>query len=270
MLKLKNISFSYNKKEKVLTDINIEMNSGEIIAIAGRNGSGKTTLTRVIMGIINADSGSITLDAQDITKAEPADMAKYIGYVFQNPDRQLFAESVYEEVAYAPKQLGFSQIEITRSVKEALAATGLTEYAKSVPQTLSRGLKQRLSIASALAANPKILILDEPTTGQDCRERTVLLRLMRKLNQNGMTILLVTHDMDIIAEHADRLIVLEKGILKFQDTPESLFQDEALTMKLGLELPEAVRIGNQLGLGLCLTPQEIYQKLEQKENGGYV
>ena len=266
MLNLKDINYSYNKKDKVLDSIFLDIQEGEIIAIAGRNGSGKTTLTRIIMGIMNADSGFLQLDGNDITKAIPADMAKHIGYVFQNPDRQLFASSVFEEVAYAPKQLGFSEKEITTSVKKALDVTGLTGFEHRSPQMLSRGLKQRLSIASALAAKPKILILDEPTTGQDCRERTILLRLMRKFNLEGMTIILVTHDMDIIAEHAHKVVVLEKGVLKFNGTPLDLFSNEELTVSLGLELPESVRIGKEYNLGICLNPREIYKKLEERNH----
>lgn len=266
MLNLKEINYSYNKKDKVLDSITLDIHEGEIIAIAGRNGSGKTTLTRIIMGIMNADSGFLQLGGKDITKAIPADMAKHIGYVFQNPDRQLFASSVFEEVAYAPKQLGFSEKEITTSVKQALEVTGLIGLEHNSPQMLSRGLKQRLSIASALAAKPKILILDEPTTGQDCRERTILLRLMRKFNLEGMTIILVTHDMDIIAEHAHKVVVLEKGVLKFNGTPLELFSNEDLTVGLGLELPEAVHIGKEYNLGICLTAKEIYKRLEERNH----
>ena len=266
MLKLKDINYSYNKKDKVLDCITLEIHEGEIVAIAGRNGSGKTTLTRIIMGIMNADNGFMQLDDNDITKAIPADMAKYIGYVFQNPDRQLFASSVFEEVAYAPKKLGFNGKEVDASVKKALDATGLTGLEQHSPQMLSRGLKQRLAIASALAAKPRILILDEPTTGQDCRERTILLRLMRKFNLEGMTIILVTHDMDIIAVHAHKVVVLEKGLLKFNGTPLELFSNEALTLKLGLELPEAVHVGEEYNLGICLTPRELYKKLEERNH----
>ncbi|WP_110952836.1 energy-coupling factor ABC transporter ATP-binding protein [Anaerosinus massiliensis] len=265
MLKIQNMSYSYNKKEKVLDDISFQVMEGEILAIAGRNGSGKTTLTRIIMGIINADQGCMELYGKDIMKAKPADMASYIGYVFQNPDRQLFANSVFEEVAYAPQKLNFSQDEILENVKRSLEVTGLVGMEKHSPQMLSRGLKQRLSIASALAANPKFLILDEPTSGQDCRERTILLKLMRNFNLQGMTIILVTHDMDIIAEHAHRVVVLEKGELKFNGTPLKLFSDEKLTVELGLELPEAVRIGKEYDLGVCLTPREIYKKIEERK-----
>lgn len=265
MLILQKINYSYDTRTKALFNVSVKISQGTIVAIAGRNGSGKTTLTRVLMGILSSNSGAIIFEGKAMSGAGPADMAKFVGYVFQNPDRQIFANSVWEEVAYAPKQLGFSEAETDRSVGEALAAVGLSGWEETSPQILSQGIKQRLSIASALAARPKILILDEPTTGQDCRERTILLSLMRKLNREGMTILLVTHDMDIIAEHANQLIVLEKGCVEFDGAPRELFSDAARTLRLGLELPEAVKIGRELGLGMCLTPQIIYQKLEERE-----
>ena len=262
MLTLEDIQFSYDRKHKILTDISLTIRQGEIIAVAGRNGSGKTTLTRLIMGLLTADAGSIKMNGQDVTSCQAADMAKRIGYVFQNPDRQLFASTVREEIIYGPMQLGFTKKEIELQLETVLQATDLVGFAELSPQTLPRGIKQRLSIASALAARPQLLILDEPTTGQDCRERTNLLRLMRKLNLEGMTVLIVTHDMDIIAEHAKTLIVLENGKIKFNGRPKELFTNEKKTLDLGLELPEAVRISRDLGLDLCMTPADIYQKMQ--------
>lgn len=255
------IDFGYAKGTKVLRGVSARMRAGQIAAIAGRNGSGKTTLTRVIMGLARPTGGTLHLAGKEVTAATPAEMAGSIGYVFQHPDRQLFANTVREEVAYAPRQLGFDEAETARCTASAIGAVGLGGMEEARPQMLPHGHKQRLAIASALAAKPKILILDEPTSGQDCRERTILLRLTRRLNRAGMTILLITHDMDIIAEHADQVIVLERGAVQFDGPPANLFGDEALTLRLGLELPEAVRIGKELGLGLCLTPTEIYRKM---------
>lgn len=164
-------------------------------------------------------------------------MAQYIGYVFQNPDQQLFASTVFEEVAFAPRKLGCNEHTIKKRVEEVLKITNLQDVILEMPQVLTLGQKQRLSIACALAAKPKILILDEPTSGQDCRERTMLLRLMRKLNAQGLGIIMVTHDMDILAEHADKVIVINQGELAFDGTPLDLFSQKELTLKLGLELP---------------------------------
>lgn len=206
----------------------------------------------------------MTLDDVDITKKEPYEMAQYIGYVFQNPDQQLFASTVFEEVAFAPRKLGCNEHTIKKRVEEVLKITNLQDIIWEMPQVLSLGQKQRLSIACALAAKPKILILDEPTSGQDCRERTMLLRLIRKLNAQGLGIIMVTHDMDILAEHADKVIVINQGELAFDGTPLDLFSQKELTLKLGLELPEAVCISQELGLDICLTPMEIYAHLHKR------
>lgn len=264
MLNLKNISFSYAGKEKIFDNIDLQIDTSLITAIAGRNGTGKTTLTRLIMGLVKAKAGTVELDGKIISDMPSYTLAKYIGYVFQNPDHQLFASTVYEETAYAPSKLGMNAEQIKKNVSQALADTGLSTKQNFMPQTLSLGDKQRLSIASSLAAAPKLLILDEPTSGQDCRERTVLLRLMRKLNKEGIGIILVTHDMDILAEHADRVVVLADKKIAFNGTPRGLFADTEKTTAFGLELPEAARISNEIGLGLCLTPRELYKKLAER------
>lgn len=261
MLKLENVSFAYAVNNKIFNDINIEIDTQEIVAIAGRNGTGKTTLTRLIMGLLHPQAGRIKLDEMVISDKPPYIIAKNIGYVFQNPDHQLFAATVYEEAAYAPKQLGMTEEERDKYIKQALINTGLWDKKHFMPQTLSLGDKQRLSIASALAANPRILILDEPTSGQDCRERTVLLRLMRKLNNNGLGIILVTHDMDILAEHAHKVVVIADKQIAYAGTPRELFSDEKKTIELGLELPETVRISKEMEIELSLTPQELYEKI---------
>ncbi len=268
MLSLKNVSFYYSPDNKIFDNISIDIDTSLITAVAGRNGTGKTTLTRLIMGLIRPQSGTIELDNEIISNKPPYILAKYIGYVFQNPDHQLFAATVYDEVAYAPIKLGMNKMQIEKYVQRALISTELADKAELMPQTLSLGDKQRLSIASALAANPRILILDEPTSGQDCRERTVLLRLMRKLNKEGIGIILVTHDMDILAEHANEAIVLSDKKIAYKGTPRELFADKDRIIDLGLELPETAAVSEEMGFGLCLTPTELYQQMavRRKQN----
>ena len=233
MLTLNNISFSYQKNRFILKNISTNIDDTKITAIAGRNGSGKTTLTRLLMGLVHPNRGSMTLDDIDITKKEPYEMAQYIGYVFQNPDQQLFASTVFEEVAFAPRKLGCNEHTIKKRVEEVLKITNLQDVIWEMPQVLSLGQKQRLSIACALAAQ-------------------------------GLGIIMVTHDMDILAEHADKVIVINQGELAFDGTPLDLFSQKELTLKLGLELPEAVCISQELGLDICLTPMEIYAHLHKR------
>lgn len=254
MIELKNIYFGYKGKQSVIHDVSLTINSGDFIAIAGRNGSGKTTLTRLIMALLKPSAGEILFQNSVISNVTPAKMAHHIGYVFQNPDRQIFHDTVAEETAYGPKQLGYNPEEIKVFVKEALAVTGLSELADAYPLSLSKGQKQRLTIASALAMQPKMLILDEPTSGQDARERDELLRLLLTLNAQGKTILLVTHDMELLSACAQRAIVMAKGHKAFDGTVSQLFENNAQLENWGLIKPTALAISRQLAnLGLKQT-----------------
>ena len=265
MIEIKNIFYGYRKDQTLLSNLSFSLANGEILAIAGRNGTGKTTITRLLMGLLQPQQGRILRDGVDITRHNVAERSHFIGYVFQNPDSQIFANTVLDEAMYAPLQHGYTKEEAKTAAKKALEAVELLDEAVRSPQLLSRGQKQRLAIASALAADPQILILDEPTSGQDCTERVLLLRSVRKLNQRGMSILLVTHDMDILAEYASRVLVLEAGGIGFFGKPADLFENAARTEALGLEVPEAVRISKEMGLPLCLTPADIYKQLTRRE-----
>lgn len=246
MFELRNIHFAYKKKAPVIHDVSLTIHSGEFIGIVGRNGSGKTTLTRLMMGLLQPTAGKLIYQGNIIDNPTPAKMARYIGYVFQNPDRQIFHDTVAEEVAYGPKQLGYTPEEIQLFVQEALAQTGLLDLATAYPLSLSKGQKQRLTIASALAMQPKILILDEPTSGQDAREQKQLLELLLTLNAQGMTILLVTHDMELLSACAQKVFVMSKGHKVFDDSVTQLFHDIEPLKTWGLIQPAALRISQEL------------------------
>lgn len=254
MLELRNINFAYKTKARVIHDVSLTINSGDFMAVVGRNGSGKTTLTRLIMALLKPTAGDILFQGSIIPNPTPAKMAHHIGYVFQNPDRQIFHDTVAEETAYGPKQLGYNPEEIKTFVNEALAVTGLSEFANAYPLSLSKGQKQRLTIASALAMQPKMLILDEPTSGQDARERDGLLQLLLTLNSQGMTILLVTHDMELLSACAQRAIVMTNGHKAFDGSVSQLFEDTDQLENWGLIQPTALTISRQLAhLGLKKT-----------------
>lgn len=247
MLELKSIHFSYRPQTSLLQDISLTIEDGEFLAVAGRNGSGKTTLSRLMMALRKPTRGKMLLDGKDTAKYTPADMARHIGYVFQNPDRQIFRDTVAAEVSYGPEQLGYTAGEIDNFVEETLAVTGLTQLAQAYPPTLSKGQKQRLAIASALAMQPRMLILDEPTSGQDARERQQLQTLFFDLNQQGKTILLITHDMNLLAECAGRVIVMNQGCKAFDGSPAELFRNTDRLKQWGLQQPTATKISRQLG-----------------------
>lgn len=267
MLELNDVSFSYDGGRPILKDISLKVTSGEFIAIAGRNGCGKTTLTRLIMSLIKPVAGNILINSSDTKKYKTADMARYIGYVFQNPDRQIFRDTVAAEVAYGPEQLGFDTERITAVVKQALTATGLGNLAQAYPPTMSKGQKQLVAIASALAMQPKILILDEPTSGLDARQRESLMQLLVNLQQKGKTILLVTHDMDLLVRYAQRAIVIADGHKVFDGRAVDLFVGGYDVRAWGLVEPAAVKISRQLadrGVPLATSAAELSSYLLER------
>lgn len=246
MLELKNVYFSYNPHTPVIENVSLTVYPGEFLGIAGRNGSGKTTITRLIMALKKPVQGTIFFQGNNLHQAEPATMARHIGYVFQNPDRQIFHDTVAGEAAYGPRQIGYTP-ERTRSlVQEALDITGLSHLAGAYPLSLSKGQKQRLAIASALAMQPEILILDEPASGQDAKERQHLLELLITLNRKGTAMLLITHDMEFLAACAQRTIVMVKGHKVFDGTTDALFQNTEQLADWGLIEPVALHISRRL------------------------
>lgn len=245
MFELREVNFHYQSHNKAIANLSLVINPGEFLAVAGRNGSGKTTLTKLLMALKKPHSGEILFQGTSIHKCTPADMARHIGYVFQNPDRQIFRDTVEAEVAYGPEQLGYTPQQIQDYVRQALSVTGLTALSKAYPAALSRGQKQRLAIASALSMQPSLLILDEPTSGQDSQERQELLELLSALHAQGKTIVLITHDMDILAAYAQRVIVMQHGNKVFDGPTAALFADARLR-EWGLSEPAALQISQAL------------------------
>jgi energy-coupling factor transport system ATP-binding protein len=242
VLEVKNVSFCYKSGQYAVNNVSFTVTDGEFIAMAGRNGSGKTTVTRLIMSLLKPLEGRILLDGSDTAKVKTAVLARQIGYVFQNPDRQIFRDTVAQEIAYGPEQLGFSPTEVEVAVDAAMAVTGLTEQAQAYPRTLSKGQKQRVAIASALAMQPRMLILDEPTSGQDAKEKLRLLELLTRLNTQGMSIILVTHDMELLSRFTRRVIVMADGGKVFDGSPASLFAGGCDIREWGLREPSAIRV----------------------------
>lgn len=246
MLELKNVCFAYKSQTPVIQDVSLAIHAGEFLGVVGRNGSGKTTLTRLMMALKKPDHGSLTFQGVSMHNATPAKMAHHIGYVFQNPDRQIFHDTVAEEAAYGPEQTGCPSERIQAVVHKALEVTGLSHLAGAYPLSLSKGQKQRLAIASALAMQPKMLILDEPASGQDAKEREQLLQLLIKLNRQGTAILLVTHDMEFLSSCAKRTIVMSQGHKVFDGATAELFHSTGQLSEWGLIEPVALKISRQL------------------------
>ena len=249
---------------EALKNINFSVENGEYVAIMGESGSGKTTLSRLFMALLHPRSGQVLVDGEDIVNYEPADLADKIGYVFQNPDLQILEDTVFDEVAYGPRAKKLTAETIKKQVEAALAATGLAELAGAYPRLLSFGQKRRLGVASALALNPRTLILDEITNGQDAIEKERMMQYLQTLNEEkGITIVLISHDMDVVRRYAKRAIVLKDGDLVYDGTPTELFGGAYAVEEWGLRRPTAAALAGSLGF-TAATPEEFCRLLVRK------
>ncbi|HRN50620.1 MAG TPA: ABC transporter ATP-binding protein [Anaerolineales bacterium] len=240
-MQIKNLSFTYGHLP-ALQDISIDINKGDFLAIVGANGAGKTTLAKHLMGILRPPVGTIALEGKEFTDIPAKDVARKIGYVFQNPEHQFVTETVWDEVAYGLRVMQEDDESVTRKTQELLETFGLARYAKANPFTLSYGEKRRLSVASMLALGQDILILDEPTFGQDERNATALLEILRGLNQQGKTVIVVTHDMRLVLENANRVVAMSAGNVLFDGAPADLAGKAELLSEARLTLPPLARL----------------------------
>lgn len=248
MIEIKNLSFSYQKEftnidSKALDNVSLTINKGEFVAILGHNGSGKSTLAKHFNGILVPDSGDCFVDGCN-TKDEDRlfDIRSNVGMVFQNPDNQMVAAVVEDDVAFAPENLGVPSDEIRIRVDNSLKAVGMFEFRREQPARLSGGQKQRVAIASVLAMEPQYIILDEPTAMLDPHGRKEVMQTIKKLNsERGVTVVLITHYMDEAAE-ADRVVVMDKGKVLLDNTPFEVFKNISLLKKIGLDVPQATEL----------------------------
>jgi energy-coupling factor transport system ATP-binding protein len=232
----------------VFEDIDLSIRDGEFVALVGRNGSGKTTLAKTLAGIYKPTDGTVQFEGQLLSSYKPKQLAERIGYVFQNPDQQLFAATVAEEVAFGPTQLGYSRSDIAMCMEQALASVGLEGYEQRDPVLMSKGVRQRISIASVLVTQPRVLILDEPTKGLDYTGQTKFLAMLKKLHANGHTIVLITHSMWVVAEHCSRLMVMQEGRLVFDGPVRAAFADADIARSRGTTATELITLSNLLDL----------------------
>ena len=271
MLEIQQVSFAYPGHAPALKELSLTVAAGDFIGLAGRNGSGKTTLTRIMVGLAKPVSGQVLLDGRNTLQCGPAVMARAIGYVFQNPDRQIFRDTVAQEVAFGPEQMDWSDNERMQAVADALRMTGLESVAAAYPRGLTRSFRQRIAIASALALKPRLLILDEPTSGQDAEEKSQLMKLLDELNQQGIGIILVTHDMELLLAHTRRAVVLHQGEKVFDGLTEELFAATTATKvsEWGLRVPDVAAVAGKLEkpLGAVRTVEELADRIEGRLRG---
>ena len=230
LIRFNNFSFRYNSRDdKILEDINLSIKSNEITVLAGPTGCGKSTLLRAIVGLIpnmyeGEYTGDVIVDGIKIRDAEIKEIAKRVGFVFQNPENQIFMFSVERDIAFGLENLGLEQEIIKKRISKIMKTLNITHLAKKAPHELSDGQKQRTALAGVLAMEPKILILDEPTSLLDPKTAMEFMELINKLcKEEGMSIIIVEHRLDLVLKYADKLIVLSEGKVVSDDTPENVF-----------------------------------------------
>jgi len=241
------LCYRYEDGTVALKGISAKLYRGEMLALLGPNGSGKTTFAKVIAGIYRPSDGNAEVLGQDLRlKRVRSQITRSVGYVFQNPDHQLFCRKVSDEVEYGLKNLGLPSKARQRLVQQTLEAVDLIDCANEDPLFLSKGQRQRLAVAAVLAMGPDILIVDEPTTGQDYRSITAIMRLLCTLQQQGKTILVITHDMTLVVEYCQRVIAFCDGLLAFSGTPQELFGNQEMLQRTGLHSPTAAALTTRI------------------------
>jgi len=241
-ISISNLKFCYEGGVQALSGICLDIREGEYVAIVGGNGSGKTTLAKNIIGLLKPTSGTILVQGVSTENQKVAALARVVGYVYQNPDHQLFCSTVSEEVRFGPRNLGFPESEIEARAQWAIDAMDLERVKDRAPFTLTLSERRRVSIASIVAMNPKILVFDEPTTGLDMRESDSLMERVGRLNTEGRTVVLITHDMKLVAKHARRVVVMSEGRVILDSDPSAVFYDLDALLRSRLVPPPVVRL----------------------------
>lgn len=268
MIRVQDLCFKYPNGQNVLNCIGFHIQKGEFVALIGQNGAGKTTLLKQFNALLKPTSGGVFIAGVDTRTATTGKLAAKVGYLFQNPDHQIFMSTVEQEIGFGPKNLKLSKDEIKQRVQEAISAVGLESYLADNPLFLSKGQRQRVAFASVLSMKPEILVLDEPTTGQDYQEGIEIMEMVKELNRNGHTIIFVTHDMELVAKYAKRVIVLSQGQVLLDDTCRNVFYQPEILLKTNLFPPQIAKLVQKFGknqdvFNRALLVQELQDEILQ-------
>jgi len=242
MLEVKDLHFTYSTGLEALRGINLTINNGEFLAIMGQNGAGKTTLVKHFNGLLKPTNGTVLVDGVNTRDVSVAKLARNVGFVFQNPDHQLFSETVEEEIAFALKNFGFEESVVKKQVDWALNLLDITDYRKTSPFMLSGGERKRVALASILAWDPKIVILDEPTIGQDYQQKEKLQQFIMQLNAQKKTVVVVTHDVEFVAECNPRVILMSEGKILVDGIAEEILTDPKTLIQASIVPPQITQI----------------------------
>ena len=254
LLEVKNLCFGYTKEHQTLRDVTLAINKGEMVSIVGRNGAGKSTFSKLICGFETPDSGEIFFHGQDLLKENIRHRAKYIGYVMQNPNQMISKTMIYDEVALSLQKSGKSEKEIRQKVEDTLKICGLYPFRNWPISALSFGQKKRVTIASVLVQDPELIILDEPTAGQDFKHYTEIMEFLCKLNEQGVTVVMITHDMHLMLEYTPRALVFSDGRLIADCRASEVLCNPALIRQAALKETSLFTLANHCEI----TPPEAF------------
>jgi energy-coupling factor transport system ATP-binding protein len=263
MIEVEDVHFAYPNRVEALKGVSLVIKDGEFVAIMGQNGAGKTTLVKHFNGLLKPSEGIVRVDGVETTKTSVAALSRSTGFVFQNPDHQLFSETVEEEIAFALKNFGFEEEVIEKRISWALNLLGLTQYRKTSPFLLSGGERKRVALASVLAWNPKMLILDEPTIGQDYQQKEKLRQFIVQMQAQGKTVVIVTHDVEFVAECSPRVLLMKEGRIVADGEGREILTTPEVLAQSSIVLPQIAQIFMKLTpLGL---PKNVIDVYEAKE-----
>ena len=263
MIEVEDVHFTYPNGVEALKGVSLTIKNGDFVAIMGQNGAGKTTLVKHFNGLLKPTKGKVRVDGVDTTKVSVATLARNVGFVFQNPDHQLFSETVEEEIAFALRNFGYKESIIKRRVTWALNLLGLTQYRKTSPFILSGGERKRVALASVLAWNPKILILDEPTIGQDYQQKEKLRQFILQMKTQQKTVVVVTHDVEFVAECNPRVVLMREGKVVADGQAKEVLTNQELLAYASIVLPQVTQIFLKLSdFGLKKDVIDVYEARE--------
>ena len=260
MIEVEDVHFFYSNQVEALKGVSLTIKNGEFLAIMGQNGAGKTTLIKHFNGLLKPSQGKVRIDGVDTRKTSIATLARNVGFVFQNPDHQLFCETVEEEISFALKNFGFEAGVIEKRTDWALNLLGLTQYRKTSPFLLSGGERKRVALASVLAWDPEALILDEPTIGQDYQQKEKLRQFIVQMQSQGKTVVIVTHDVEFVAECNPRVLLMKEGKIIADGEGKDILTDPEALANSSIVLPQVAQIFTYLSsLGFPKNIIDVYE-----------
>lgn len=260
LIRIEQVHFAYPGEVKALNGVTMQIEPGEQVALVGGNGSGKTTLARHLNGLLRPQLGRVQIGGWLTIEHTPAQMARRVAYVFQNPDEQLFRQRIWDEVAFGPQNLGYEPSRVQALVEQALDRMGLSDFKQLNPRDLGYSGRKRVALACALAMDTPVVVLDEPSGGLDADEQGQLEQILRDLRHRGKTSLVISHDMDFVAEVLDRVVVLNQGRVLLDGSAQDVFSRVDLLDSAGVNLPQIARLSQGLGQArLSLTVEQFLE-----------